>query len=351
MARLKNIEDLKNLRLLLKDETFKEDKERIRVCTGTACMASGAKKVVDNLEKSAADKGVDVDIVKTGCQGLCQKGPLMKVEPTGYFYQRVKIEDAQEIVTNTLAAGFPVRHLLYRDSIVHEPYEMADELPFYKKQYRIALKYNGVVDPNKINHYIAVGGYTALEKALTGMTPEAILDEVDKANLRGRGGAGFPAGKKWRHTVKAPGDIKFVVANGDEGDPGAFMDRAIMEGDPHSLIEGMLICARAINAQFGFIYVRHEYPLAVKNLKIAIGQAEDMGLLGDNILGISVFTLIYVRAQVPLSVGSPLPLWPLSRESVDSPGRDLRDSQSQAEACGDILPISTTSRHMSVCPR
>ncbi|NOZ26312.1 MAG: NADH-quinone oxidoreductase subunit F [Nitrospirae bacterium] len=285
MARLKSIEDLKNLRLLLKDETFKKDKERIRVCTGTACMASGAKKVVEALEKKAADDGVDVDIVKTGCQGLCQKGPLMKVEPTGYFYQRVKTDDAARIVTNTLEAGYPVRHLLYRDSILDEPYEMADELPFYKKQYRIALKHNGVVDPNNIEHYIAVGGYSALEKALGSMTPEEILDEVDRANLRGRGGAGFPAGKKWRHTVNSPGDIKLVVANGDEGDPGAFMDRAIMEGDPHSLIEGMLLCARAINAQYGFIYVRHEYPLAVKNLRTAISQAEELGLLGDNILG------------------------------------------------------------------
>ncbi len=285
MARLKSIEDLKNLRLLLKDETFKEEKERVRVCTGTACMASGAKKVVEDLEKKAEEDGLDVDIVKTGCQGLCQQGPLMKVEPTGYFYQRVRPEDAARIVTNTLEAGYPVRHLLYRDSIMHEPYEMADELPFYKKQYRIALKNNGVVDPNNIEHYIAVGGYSALEKALGSMTPEEILDEVDKANLRGRGGAGFPAGKKWRHTVNSPGDIRLVVANGDEGDPGAFMDRAIMEGDPHSLIEGMLLCARAINAEYGFIYVRHEYPLAVKNLRTAISQAEELGLLGDNILG------------------------------------------------------------------
>ncbi len=285
MAKLKGIEDLKNLRLLLMDEVFKEDKERIRVCTGTACLASGAKKVVANIEKEAKDKGVDLEVVKTGCQGLCQKGPVMKVEPFGYFYQRVKGEDVSEIVTNTLIGGYPVRRLFYRDTICQEPYERMETLPFYKKQHRIALRNNGRIDPANINHYIAVGGYTALESALGTMTPDEVLDEVDRANLRGRGGAGFPAGKKWRHAGKAPGDIKLVVANGDEGDPGAFMDRSIMEGDPQSLIEGMLLCAYAINARYGFIYVRHEYPLAVKNLRIAISQAEELGILGDNILG------------------------------------------------------------------
>ncbi|RME66912.1 MAG: hypothetical protein D6778_03995, partial [Nitrospirae bacterium] len=191
----------------------------------------------------------------------------------------------EQIVGYTFEAGFPVRQLLSRDSIISRPYELIDELPYYKKQVRIALRNNGRIDPRNIYHYIAVGGYRALEKALSSMSPDDVLDEVDRANLRGRGGAGFPAGKKWRHTKKAPGDIKFVVANGDEGDPGAFMDRAIMEGDPHSLIEGMLLCAYAIGAQYGYIYVRHEYPLAVKNLRIAINQAMDLGLLGDNILG------------------------------------------------------------------
>ncbi len=285
MTKLKSIEELKNLRLLLKDETFKEDKERIRACTGTACLATGAKKVIERIEEGARQKGLEVEIVKTGCQGLCQKGPVMKVEPFGYFYQRVKSDDAPELVTNTLSAGFPVRRLLFRDSIYEEPYELMDSLPFYKKQYRIALRNNGRIDPNNINHYIAVGGYSAFEKALEGMTPDEVLDEVDRANLRGRGGAGFPAGKKWRHTKKAPGELKFVVANGDEGDPGAFMDRSIMEGDPHSLIEGMLLCAYAIQARYGFIYVRHEYPLAVRNLRVAIKQAEELGLLGEDILG------------------------------------------------------------------
>ena len=158
-------------------------------------------------------------------------------------------------------------------------------VPFYKKQLRIALRNNGLIDPRNINHYIAVGGYAALAKALGSMTPEEVLNEVDMANLRGRGGAGFPAGKKWHHTKGAKGNIKFVIANGDEGDPGAFMDRSVMEGDPHSLFEGMMLCAYAIGAQHGIVYVRHEYPLAVKNLEIAIKQAEQAGLLGKNILG------------------------------------------------------------------
>ncbi len=285
MAKLKSIEELKNLRLLLKEETFPEDRERIRVCTGTACIASGANKVIERIEEKAKERGLDIQIVRTGCQGLCQKGPVMKVEPYGYFYQKVRESDADALVTNTLSAGYPVRHLLNRDSFFVEPHELIDELPFYKKQFRIALRNNGRIDPLNIYHYIAVGGYAALEKALGSMTPDEVLDEVDRANLRGRGGAGFPAGKKWRHTKRAPGDLKFVIANGDEGDPGAFMDRAIMEGDPHSLIEGMLLCAYAIGAEYGFIYVRHEYPLAVKNLRHAIKQAEDLGILGENILG------------------------------------------------------------------
>jgi len=285
MGKLKNVEELNNLRLLLKDEFFKEGKERIRVCTGTACTASGAYKVIEEIEKKAKEIGLEIEIVKTGCQGLCQKGPVMRVEPFGYFYQKVKPNDANAIIIETFSSGYPVRHLMYRDYFYKEPYESMEQLPFYKKQFRIALRNNDRIDPKNIYHYIAVSGYLALQKALSSMTPDEVIDEIDKANLRGRGGAGFPAGKKWRHTKKSPGKIKFVVANGDEGDPGAFMDRAIMEGDPHSLIEGMLLCAYAIEAKYGFIYVRHEYPLAVKNLKIAIKQAEDLGLLGDNILG------------------------------------------------------------------
>jgi NADH-quinone oxidoreductase subunit F/NADP-reducing hydrogenase subunit HndC len=284
MDKLKNLDDLKNLRLLLKEETFRPDMHRVKVCTGTACLASGSHKVVEEFEM-AKGKGYELDIIKTGCQGLCQKGPVMKVEPEGYFYQKVKGNDVSDIISGTVSVGQPVRKLLYRGSIVEEPYELMDDLPFYKKQVRIALRNNGRIDPNNIYHFIAVGGYRALEKVLSSMIPEEVLEVVKKANLRGRGGAGFPAGLKWEHAKKAPGKIKLVIANGDEGDPGAFMDRSIMEGDPHSLIEGMLICAYTLNAEYGFIYVRHEYPLAVKNLKIAIKQAEELGLLGNNILG------------------------------------------------------------------
>lgn len=285
MDKIKSIEEFENLSLLLKEEVFKEGVSRIRMCVGTACMASGADKVAKGIKSEAALSGRDVEIVATGCQGFCQQGPVMKVEPYGYYYQQVKPGDSREIVTTTLGAGFPVRKLLHRDSIMSEPCEIMETLPYYKKQLRIALKNNGLIDPRNIRQYIAVGGYVALAKALKGMTPDEVLDEVDKANLRGRGGAGFPAGKKWRHSKNAPGDIKFVIANGDEGDPGAFMDRSIMEGDPHSLLEGMLLNAYALGARYGFIYVRHEYPLAVENLKIAIKQANQFGLLGDNILG------------------------------------------------------------------
>ncbi len=285
MSRMNSIDDLKNLRKLLEEETFAADIPRIRLCSGTACTATGTPKVLTALEEEATKRGIKLDVVKTGCQGLCQKGPVMRVEPQGIFYQKVKPEHARWVMSYTVTGGMPYRQSLYRENFLSEPIPEMTNVPFYKKQLRIALRNNGLIDPRNIYHYIAVGGYTALEKALAGMTPDQVLAEVDKANLRGRGGAGFPAGKKWKHTKSASGHIKFVIANGDEGDPGAFMDRSVMEGDPHSLFEGMLLCAYAIDARYGIIYVRHEYPLAVKNLGIAIKQAEELGLLGRNILG------------------------------------------------------------------
>jgi NADH:ubiquinone oxidoreductase subunit F (NADH-binding)/CBS domain-containing protein/(2Fe-2S) ferredoxin len=283
--RLQSIDALKNLRAGLKEETFRPEKNRVRVCCGTACLASGSKKIVDAFEQESSKKGIEVEIVKTGCQGLCQKGPVMNVEPYGFFYQKVGGEKVKDIMSNTLSAGSPVRELLYRESFLSEPVKEVENVPFYRKQLRIALRNNGRIDPNNILHYIAVGGYSAAEKMFGTMTPDEVLAEIDKANLRGRGGAGFPAGKKWAHSKKSPARIKLVIANGDEGDPGAFMDRAIMEGDPHSLLEGMLVCAYVLDAHYGFIYVRHEYPLAVQNLRTAITQAERYGLLGENILG------------------------------------------------------------------
>ncbi len=295
MDRLRTIDDLKKLRDRLKKETFRPDAPRIRVCSGTACTATGTPKVLTAIEEEAAKRGINLDVVKTGCQGLCQKGPVMKVEPQNMFYQKVKPEHARSILAYTVQGDMPFRQSLYRESILSEPIPEMTNVPFYKKQLRIALRNNGLIDPRNIHHYIALDGYSALEKALGSMTPDDVLNEVDKANLRGRGGAGFPAGKKWKHTKKSPGKIKFVIANGDEGDPGAFMDRSVMEGDPHSLFEGMLLCAYAIGAEYGMIYVRHEYPLAVKNLGIAIKQAEELGLLGKNILGTRLNFTIDIR--------------------------------------------------------
>jgi NADH-quinone oxidoreductase subunit F/NADP-reducing hydrogenase subunit HndC len=295
MDRLNSIEDLKKLREKLAAETFKPDTPRVRICSGTACTATGTPKILDTLQDECSQKGLDLDVVKTGCQGLCQKGPVMRVEPQGIFYQKVNPEHAKWLLTYTVQGNLPYRQGMYREDILSEPIPEMTDVPFYKKQQRIVLKNNGLIDPHRIDHYIAVGGYSALEKALSSMTPDEVLDEVDKANLRGRGGAGFPAGRKWRHTKNSPGKIKLVIANGDEGDPGAFMDRSVMEGDPHSLFEGMLLCAYAINAQYGLIYVRHEYPLAVKNLGHAIQQAEELGLLGKNILGSGLNFTIDIR--------------------------------------------------------
>lgn len=295
MDRLKTIDDLNNLVKLLKKETFKSGIPRIRLCSGTACTASGTPKVATAIEEEASMRGINLEVVKTGCQGLCQKGPVMRVDPQEIFYQKVKPEHAKWLLTYTVIGGIPYRQSLYREDVLSEPVLVMTDVPFYKKQMRVVLKNNGLIDPRNIYHYIAVGGYSALEKAFTSMTPDEVLNEIDKANLRGRGGAGFPAGKKWRHTKSAPGKIKFVIANGDEGDPGAFMDRSAMEGDPHSLFEGMLLCAYAIGAEYGLIYVRHEYPLAVKNLGIAIKQAEELGLLGKNILGSGLNFTIDIR--------------------------------------------------------
>jgi NADH-quinone oxidoreductase subunit F/NADP-reducing hydrogenase subunit HndC len=295
MAKLNNPDELRELRQKLAKETFKPDALRARVCCGTACTATGAHKLIDRFKKESGAGGVDLEIVKTGCQGICQKGPVLKIEPMDIFYQRTKPKNIPWIMSYSILGNMPYRQTLYRDDILSEPIQEMTEIPFYKKQVRLALRNNGKIDPCNINHYLAVGGYAALEKALASMTPEQVLEEVDKANLRGRGGAGFPAGRKWIHTKKAPGDIKFVMANGDEGDPGAFMDRSIMEGDPHSLLEGMALCAYAIDAKYGIIYVRHEYPLAVKNLHIAINQAEEMGILGKNILGTDFNFTVNIR--------------------------------------------------------
>jgi NADH-quinone oxidoreductase subunit F/NADP-reducing hydrogenase subunit HndC len=295
MKRLNSIGDLVALRdLLFKKGVLAPGKKRIRICCGTGCRANKSLKLAEELIRGVQRSGTDVEIITTGCQGLCQKGPVMIIEPQGYFYQRVEPEKADAILSKTIKDEKPIWELLYRPGIGEKPAYSMEEVPFYSKQARVALRNNGRIDPNNILHYIAVGGYRALEKALSGMTTDQVLAEVDKANLRGRGGAGFPAGKKWTY-IKNTSGIKFVIANGDEGDPGAFMDRSIMEGDPHSLLEGMLICAYTIGAKYGFIYVRHEYPLAVQNLCIAIKQAEALGFLGRNILGTGFDFIVRIR--------------------------------------------------------
>jgi len=295
VERLKNIEELKNLRDLLIKDVWMPGKYRMKVCCGLPCSTLGSQKVVKALEEEISKSGLPIDIVKTGCQGLCQKGPLMQVEPHGYFYQKVRPEKAEDIISTTFSAGLPVREFLHRPSFLEKPIELICEVPFYKKQLKIALRNTGNIDPFNILHYIATDGYSAAEKMFSSMNSGQIIDEIKKSNLRGRGGAGFPAGVKWAHSKKAPGKTKLVIANGDEGDPGAFMDRSIMEGDPHSLLEGMLICAYALEAHYGFIYVRHEYPLAIKTLKIAIAQAEEIGLLGKNILGMGFDFTVQIR--------------------------------------------------------
>jgi len=297
MKKIDSINNLIALRDLLKErEVLSPGKKRITSCCGLPCSTLGSHKVVEALEMEISQSGLDIEVVKTGCQGLCQKGPLLQIEPHGYFYQRVLPEKAKEIISTTFSAGQPVRKFLYRDSILKSPIERKAEVPFYSKQLKVALRYTGIIDPFDITHYIACGGDRATEKIFSSMSPEDVLEEIKKANLRGRGGAGFPAGIKWAHTVRSgKGMVKMVIANGDEGDPGAFMDRSIMEGDPHSLLEGMLICAYALDAHYGFIYVRHEYPLAIKTLKEAIKQAEDLGLLGKNILGTGFDLIVQIR--------------------------------------------------------
>ncbi|MGB9791563.1 MAG: NADH-quinone oxidoreductase subunit NuoF [Thermacetogeniaceae bacterium] len=259
----------------------------VLVCGGTGCTSSGSKQVQEalakELEKHKLDK--EVKIVETGCHGFCEMGPLVIIYPEGTFYVRVQPDDVAELVEEHLLKGRIVNRLLYRAPITQEQIPVYKEINFYKKQLRVALRNCGSINPEVIQEYIARGGYEALEKVLFEMTPEEVIDVIKRSGLRGRGGGGFPTGLKWELCRRSPGDIKYIICNADEGDPGAFMDRSVLEGDPHSVIEGMIIGAYAIGACEGYIYCRAEYPLAIKRLKIAIAQAEELGLLGENILG------------------------------------------------------------------
>jgi NADH:ubiquinone oxidoreductase subunit F (NADH-binding)/(2Fe-2S) ferredoxin/NAD-dependent dihydropyrimidine dehydrogenase PreA subunit len=259
----------------------------VLVCGGTGCGASGSKAVQEEFRKELARRGMDKEIlvVETGCHGLCEMGPIVVVYPEGVFYCRVQAPDVREIVEEHLYKGRVVQRLLYTfpENLAKVPYYK--DIPFYGKQHRIVLRNCGYINPDNIDEYIARDGYQALAKALKTMTPEEVLGEVKKSGLRGRGGGGFPTGMKWEFCRKSPGDKKFVICNADEGDPGAFMDRSTLEGDPHAIIEGMLLGAYAIGSDEGYIYCRAEYPLAIKRLITAIGQAEEYGLLGRNIMG------------------------------------------------------------------
>ena len=260
----------------------------ILVCGGTGCTSSGSPKIHDEFEAQLKANHLEneVKVVQTGCFGLCALGPVVIVYPEGAFYSMVKVEDVKEIVEEHLLKGRVVTRLLYEET-VHEndSIKSLNEVNFYKKQHRVALRNCGVIDPENIEEYIAMDGYQALGKVLTKMTPQEVIDEIKASGLRGRGGAGFPTGMKWQFAAGSQADHKYVCCNADEGDPGAFMDRSVLEGDPHAVIEAMAIAAYAIGANQGYIYIRAEYPIAVERLRIAIAQAKEYGLLGENIMG------------------------------------------------------------------
>ena len=262
-------------------------RSHVLICAGSGCTSSGSDNVAGAFDRLLKEEGLEkaVKIVRTGCFGLCEMGPVVIVYPEGAFYSRVSEEDVEEIVKEHLLKGRIVKRLLYKESVDKDQIKSLDQVDFYKKQMRVALRNCGVIDPENIDEYIAMDGYKALAKVLTEMTPEQVIEEVKKSGLRGRGGAGFPTGMKWQFAYNSKDDKKYVCCNADEGDPGAFMDRSVLEGDPHSVLEAMAIAGYAIGSDQGYIYVRAEYPIAVKRLEIAIRQAREYGLLGKNILG------------------------------------------------------------------
>jgi NADH-quinone oxidoreductase subunit F len=285
MSRLNSAADLEGLRRSI---LARRDKSKLCVtlCSGTGCQAYGSEKVAEAFVRELQNSGLQgkVDLRRTGCHGFCEKGTIVIVSPEEICYLRVKPDDVPEIVSATLVGGKVIDRLLYKDdenkSIVHE-----GDIPFYKHQSRIVFGNNKLIDPKSIDDYIALGGYSALSKALFSMSPESTLEEIKKSGLRGKGGGGFPTGVKWETTRNAPGDKKYLIVNCDEGDPGAYGDRSLMEGNPHSVLEGLMIGAYAIGSDEGYVYVRQEYPLAVENLNTALKQAREYGLLGKNILG------------------------------------------------------------------
>ena len=295
MNKMRSRQDLIDLREACIKSMSAETK-KILVCGGTGCVAGGALDIFARLKELMVERDIAVEveladephgdvvgIKRSGCHGFCEMGPLVRIEPQGWLYTKVKVEDCEEIVEKTIAGGECVDRLAYRQN--GEIYRRQEDIPFYAKQHRVVLEHCGHINALSIREYLAMGGYKALEKALFEMTSAEILDEVETSNLRGRGGGGFPAGRKWKSCARQKETPRYIVCNGDEGDPGAFMDRSIMEGDPHRLIEGMMVAGIGIGSGDGYIYVRAEYPLAVERLREAIRQAEEIGLLGDDILG------------------------------------------------------------------
>ena len=284
---LSSVEELEELRKEILSKR-RPDRLVVTVCTGTACQTYGSLEIYRKLAGEIKKQGLEGAVVEakaTGCHGFCEQGPVVVIFPQEICYVKVKLEDVPEIVSATLAQGRVIERLLYEDPVTSEKIAKDSDIPFYKNQMRIVFGNNRHINPSEINDYIALGGYSALSKALFQMTPEQVLEEIKKSNLRGRGGGGFPTGIKWETTRNAPGEIKYVIVNADEGDPGAYMDRSLLEGNPHSVLEGLIIGAYAIGSSQGFVYVRQEYPLAVSNLNVALKQAREYGLLDENILG------------------------------------------------------------------
>jgi len=286
MPRINSPAELEELR---KGILSKRDPNKpcITLCSGTACHASGSEEVAASIEEEIKKQGLSgkVDFRKTGCHGFCEKGPIIVIHPEKICYLQIEPKDIPEIISQTIKEEKVIERLLYTDPTTNEKVVHESEIPFYKNQERLVFGSNGEIDPTSIDDYLALGGYSALAKALSQMTPEQVLEEVKKSNLRGRGGGGFPAGRKWEECRNAPGDMKYVIVNADEGDPGAYMDRSLLEGNPHSVLEGLIIGAYAIGSHEGYIYVRQEYPLAVENVGTAIEQAKEHGFLGENIFG------------------------------------------------------------------
>ena len=286
LAKLKSREDLEKLRRGIAAKREKE-KPLVTVCNGTGCHASGCVAVTEALREEVGKRGLadKVDIKASGCHGFCEQGPIVGLQPGDIFYRQVKVEDVPQIVEETVIKGSVIDRLLYVDPATGKKYVHPSEVPFYQRQRRIVFVNNGRISPDDIEDYIALGGYSALAKVLFEKSPQQVIEEVKRSELRGRGGAGFPTGRKWESCRNAPGEPKYVIANCDEGDPGVYANRSLLEGNPHSVLEGLIICAYAVGSHQGYIYVRNEYPLAVKNAGIAIKQAEQWGFLGRDILG------------------------------------------------------------------